>query len=161
MHAKPGHFSDITKIQDRTWAEAAAAPAFSWDDPQWQVAYNNIECCDLTPGRDQVDWSKCRRVDLMAPGPNFTAEFEATCGAPCGEKKARLAALAARREAAAAAKAEAAAEAAAASTAVGKEGAVAASEEPASGAAGAAAPAPNGPAEQKEGLLAFCPVCSE
>ncbi|KIZ04924.1 hypothetical protein MNEG_3028, partial [Monoraphidium neglectum] len=39
----------------------------------WRVAYHQVECCDLQPGRDLVDWDRgCRRVDIMAHGMNFT-----------------------------------------------------------------------------------------
>ncbi|KAI8471244.1 MAG: cryptococcal mannosyltransferase 1-domain-containing protein [Monoraphidium minutum] len=54
-------------------------------DPLWRVSYESIECCDLAPGSDLVDWAKgCRRVDVLARGANYTARALAARGAAGG-----------------------------------------------------------------------------
>jgi len=75
LYARTAFWSNITGIAHTRWAEVAASPAIDWSNPQWAVAYNKIECCDLTPGRDLVDWDKgCRRVDVLG-GTNYTHQW--------------------------------------------------------------------------------------
>ncbi len=72
LYTRPGHWSNITGIRAASWREVAAAPGIDWSKEEWRVDYGRVECCDLPPGRDLVDWDKgCRRVDVMG-GKNFT-----------------------------------------------------------------------------------------
>jgi hypothetical protein len=48
--------------------------------PQWAPP-RSVECCDLEPGRDLVNWTKpCRRTDVLG-GPNFTRRWLDSRGA--------------------------------------------------------------------------------
>jgi uncharacterized membrane protein YgcG len=93
IYAKENLWSEVTKINATSWKDVSSAPAIDWSDATWRVNYTQVECCDLAPDRDQVDWSKCRRQDLMAPTGNFTARFAKLCDVPCERRQQLLGAL--------------------------------------------------------------------
>ena len=86
--ARLERYGEVAKLQITTWGDLQRSPdaRLDWGDPQWAVDYKNVECCDLTPDRDQVDWSKCRRVDVM--GGSSKAGTDTAAGAAAAEAAA-------------------------------------------------------------------------
>jgi hypothetical protein len=60
----------VDGVGQSTWAQVKAAGVA---EATRQPAYSSMECCNLKPGSDAVDFNNdCSRVDVMAV--NYTAE---------------------------------------------------------------------------------------
>ncbi|GBF96977.1 hypothetical protein Rsub_09774 [Raphidocelis subcapitata] len=73
--ASPAAWSAVSGVAAQPWGAVAAAGRIDWGAREWRVGLSSVECCDLLPGRDLVDWDAgCRRVDV-AGGRNHTATW--------------------------------------------------------------------------------------